>query len=205
MRRGVLAVALLLGGCRADEVWFEPDVALNRMAEQPRLDPYDPGAMQAPPDGTRVFHPEPVDRRIRDGRDENGNALTSIPVPLSRELLVYGRGRFETFCAPCHGVRGTGQTAVADRMQLRPPPSLHQPRIRNLQPGDVYQIVSHGYGLMPGYQSQLEPNDRWAVVAYLRVLQRSQDVPVAALDPAQREAFERTPMLGTEPRQEAPR
>jgi mono/diheme cytochrome c family protein len=195
-----LLLALLLAGCRTDEVWIEPDFDLNRMARQPRLDPYEPGAMMLPPEGTRTFAPEPIDRRLIEGRDENGNVLTQIPVPLSRALLVHGRGRYDTFCAPCHGVRGTGQTPVAERMQLRPPPSLHQPRIRNLQPGDVYQIVSHGYGLMPGYQVQLTPDDRWAVVAYLRVLQRSQDVSVAALGPAQREALERAA-----PAQEAPR
>lgn len=192
----LVALALLLAGCRTDDVWFAPDFDLNRMAEQPRLDPYEPGAMQPPPEGTRTFRPAPRDRRLHEGLDEAGNALTSIPVPLSRELLVRGRHRFDTFCAPCHGVRGTARTPVAERMRLRPPPSLHQPRIRQLPPGDVYRIVRHGYGLMPGYEAQLDPDDRWAVVAYLRVLQRSQDVPLAQLDAAQREALERAPPPG---------
>jgi mono/diheme cytochrome c family protein len=190
MKVALALAVLLVTGCRTRDIWYPPDLDLNRMEIQPRLNAYKPGAMQWPPEGTRRFNPNPVDRRIEEGVDADGKVLSDVPVPLSRAFLQTGRQRYETFCGPCHGVRGTAQTPVAERMSLRPPPSLHQPRIRALLPGDVFRIVSHGYGLMPSYASPLEPMDRWAVVAYLKVLQESQDVPVADLTPEERHQLE---------------
>lgn len=185
-----LLLGLAAAGCRVDEIWYPLDLDFNRMLEIPRLDPYEPGAMHVPPVGTIPFEPEPLPEPVLEGLNARGEPLERIPIPLTRAVLESGREGFDTFCAACHGTLGYGRTPVAERMALRPPPSLHEPRIRGLPPGDIYRIVTDGYGLMPGYAVPLEPLERWAVVAYLRALQRSQYVPVAALTDEQRRRVE---------------
>jgi mono/diheme cytochrome c family protein len=95
--------------------------------------------------------------------------------------MVEGRTRFEIHCAICHGLVGDGVSLVATQMSLRPPPNLHQ--LRNPGPGHVFQVVSEGFGLMPPYAAQLTPRERWAVVAYLQALQRSQAGTLADAPP----------------------
>ncbi len=143
---------LLLAACD----WIDP------MREQPKLDAYDESkfftdgrAMRAPPAGT-------VPRRRPD----------EAPLPVDAALVMLGKERFEIYCAACHGVLGDGRSYVARNMGLRAPPSLHLHG--GHEPAFYYDVVSRGFGLMPGYATQLSPRERWAVVAYLQVLLVSQ-------------------------------
>ena len=190
---------LLLGvGCRSEDVFFEPHLSFERMLEQPRYDPYEKSEffpdgrnMREPPEGTLPYDlEEPLDPAKGGGIAADGGFVGTIPLHIDMSLLARGRGRFEQFCGPCHGVRGDGDTVVARHMQ-RPPPSLHQPRIRALADGEIYFVIELGYGMMPGYAAQLPYEDRWAVVAYLRALQRSQNVTVAELPPDLRRSAEK--------------
>jgi mono/diheme cytochrome c family protein len=100
---------------------------------------------------------------------------------MTRALLDQGHAAFDRVCATCHGVLGDGVSVVAEKMELRKPPSLHEARIRGLAPGQVFEIVSVGYGMMPSLAALLDVDERWAVVAYLDALRLSQAAPIAAL------------------------
>lgn len=126
----------------------------TRMIDQPKVLPYDE-PMRAAPAGTM-------------SREEA--AVSTEPPPVTRALLERGRDRFAMACAVCHGLDGNADTPVAHRMHLRPPPSLHEARVANLADPDVYRAISEGYGLMPSYAAVLAPEDRWAVVDYVRAL-----------------------------------
>ena len=108
--------------------------------------------------------------------------VSKLPVEVDAALLDRGQDRFEIYCAVCHGLSGDGDGMIV-RRGLKRPPSLHIERLRNAPAGHYFDVITHGFGVMPRYAVQLEPRDRWAITAYIRVLQRSQqgkldDVPV---------------------------
>lgn len=196
MRRSlvVLTVACALGGCRAEDVFVGADLDLNRMLEQPRVDPYEPDSLRVPPAGTVPWASEdaPDAAAVRTGR-RGGAPVARIPVSVDAALLATGRARFDVFCAPCHGVAGDGRSVVARHMTLRPPTSLHLDRLRALAPGALYGVVAEGKGLMPAFAVQLTPRERWAVVAYVRALQLARHAPVARLPAPLRDRLEGAP------------
>lgn len=108
----------------------------------------------------------------------NGKLLTTLPpgVKLTRELLDRGQDQYNTFCRPCHGLSGDGKGMIAQRGQWpKPVTSLQDQRLREIPIGHFYTVISNGLGIMYGYGSRIEPEDRWAVAAYVRVLQLSQN------------------------------
>lgn len=187
----VLVLACLaLAACDARQNLSPPDLDLNRMRDQPRYDvweasPFFPNGsvMQTPPEGT-----------VSRDAATPGPTPDAFPMPLTPELLANGRRRFETYCAPCHGVDGSGHSVIADNMPLVKPPSFHSETLRALTPGRVFQVISEGYGMMPRYAYQLDPDERWAVVAWVRALQRSRAVRLSDLPPdLRRRALEELP------------
>jgi len=120
----------------------------------------------------------------------NGQFANEFPFAVTRDVLTRGQDRFNVYCAPCHDRLGNGLGMVV-RRGYRRPPSYHIDRLRSAQNGYMFDIITNGFGAMPDYAAQIPPADRWAIVAYLRVLQRSQrattkDVPPeawAALNP----------------------
>jgi mono/diheme cytochrome c family protein len=191
MRAPALVLALALGGGAAcDENILDPmadrQPRANRYKES---DFYDDGlTMRAPPEGTvpreRVTENAPLTTgRLPDGPiQSNGEPLpryvTASPVPVTRALLALGRKRFDITCATCHGPLGDGDSIVARQMSLRPPPSLH--KYVDRPAGYFYEVITKGFGLMASYAAELDSEERWAVVAYVRALQLSQGVPVGA-------------------------
>jgi mono/diheme cytochrome c family protein len=180
-----IATSAAVGGCKVQQSWTEPDPGLERMMQQPRVDPFqesaffDDGlAMRKPPNGTVSIERRTGDRSIVEGVVD-GRYAAAVPVPLTRALLDRGRDRFERICAVCHGVDGSGESVVAQNMALRRPPSLHEARIVALPVGRLYQVIGTGYGLMPSYAAMLPIDDRWAVVAYVRALQISRRIDVS--------------------------
>jgi hypothetical protein len=101
-----------------------------------------------------------------------------MPFPATREVLERGRERFDIFCAPCHSRLGDGNGMVVQRGYRRPP-SYHIERLRTAPLGHFYDVISNGFGAMPDYAEQIPPHDRWAIVAYIRALQLSQNAPSA--------------------------
>lgn len=190
--------ALVLGGCVAGCQDILPNIDFERMIDQPRGKAYrassyfaDGRLMQPPPANTvprsAVFGPP----EILHGKGDDGAYVTTVPVPLTRAVLQRGRSRFDIFCATCHGVDGSGESQVAQNMTSRKPPSLVSEPVLSFPAGRVYSVITHGYGLMPEYQRDLDVSDRWAVVSYLRALQRSRSIALASLPEAvQRKAKE---------------
>jgi mono/diheme cytochrome c family protein len=138
-------------------------------------------AMRAPPAGT-VPYGSVGDPGLQRGIGEDGKPLARAPVPFTAPLLATGRKKFEIHCALCHGLVGDGQSQVALNMSLRRPPNLHL--YRDVPDGYLYQVISQGFGLMPGYAGDLTPEERWGVVGYLRALQLSQHASAAQVPPA---------------------
>ena len=164
-----------------------PDISWERMQNQRRgkafrASPYfsDGKLMQLPPDGTVPADHHALPQPLRDARSGE-QYVSSLPVPTTRALLQRGQNRYETFCAACHGLDGTGESIVAHNMELRRPPLLVSETVRAFPVGRVYQVISAGYGLMPSYAVELPDHERWAVIAYLRALQRSQGSALAGL------------------------
>jgi mono/diheme cytochrome c family protein len=188
-RLGALAGLSFLCSCRTEQTIVTPDPHLNRMLEQEKRIAYEEDpllrngmVMQQPPDGTL-----PVDAIVGQPLLATGVAddkwAERIPLLVDRPLLEQGRGRFDLFCAACHGALGDGSSRVADNMALRKPPSLHEERIRAYPPGRVFRTIREGYGLMPSYAVQLSVRDAWAVVAYLHALQLARSARVSRLPP----------------------
>ena len=107
------------------------------------------------------------------GKDENGNYVEN-PRLITTQLLNRGRERFNIYCSPCHGRVGDGRGMMI-QYEYTPPPSYHQERIREMKDGNLFEIVSGGIKNMPSYAHQISVDDRWAIIAYLRALQRSQN------------------------------
>jgi mono/diheme cytochrome c family protein len=160
-------IAGLASGCDDSQAWHRPDWSLARMQEQPRVDPFDP-QMSAPPPFTVA----------------RGAGLIPPRPPVTRALVEQGRADFERICATCHGIRGDGESVVATKMLLRPPPSLLEPRVRSLSDAQLCEVIERGYGLMPPFAGELTPDARWATASYVRALEIAQGVDVTLLPPS---------------------
>lgn len=127
-------------------------------------------------------------RGIRDSEDWS-SWIEEIPVPVTLQTMRRGRERYDIFCSPCHGLSGTGEGMVSTRADAlqegtwTPPASFHTDLVRGRAAGHLFNTITNGVRNMPAYASQVPVEDRWAIVAYVRALQRSQaagvdDVPV---------------------------
>lgn len=112
-----------------------------------------------------------------------------IPVPVTEQLLRRGRERYDIYCSPCHGLAGYGDGMVAKRAEAlqegtwTPPSSFHTELVRGRAVGHLYNSITNGIRSMPAYGPQVAVEDRWAIVAYLRALQRSQSATVEDVPP----------------------
>jgi cytochrome c5 len=157
------------------------------MANQPRQNPLSPseffadGRSERPALENTVVRGSIQDDALLVPKDSN-----AFPLPVTAELLERGQQRYAIFCTPCHGIQGDGMGMVAMR-GMKHPPSYHQERLRQVPNGYLYDVVTNGFGAMYGYSAQIPPRDRWAIVAYLRALQLSRNVPVGQLPEELRE------------------
>jgi mono/diheme cytochrome c family protein len=107
---------------------------------------------------------------------------TEFPIAITRQVIDRGQERFNIYCSPCHGQIGNGLGMVVQR-GFKQPPSYHIDRLRQVGVGHFYDVITNGYGAMWNYAAQIEPRDRWAIAAYIRVLQASQDTRIDDLPP----------------------
>jgi cytochrome c553 len=119
----------------------------------------------------------------------NGVLLAKLPMPVTPELLQRGRERYDIYCAVCHGATGAGDGEIV-RRGFPAPSTYHSERLRQAPIGHFYDVITNGYGVMYSYASRVEPNDRWAVAAYLRALQLSQHAIVGDLPPDEQKQLE---------------
>lgn len=187
LRAGLCLFLLGAPGCQVAQSCRMPTGGLERMLEQPRYDAFgesrffsDGLTMRAPPEGTVRFDAPTPKGALATGFGADGGFVREVPLQLTREQLEQGRKQYEIVCATCHGLTGTADTPVARNMPLRPPPALVDVPYREYPPGRIYRAVQEGFGLMPPFRTHLpSAEERWAVVAYVKVLQRSQHARLA--------------------------
>jgi mono/diheme cytochrome c family protein len=119
------------------------------------------------------------------GKSTDGKFINHFPseIKVDAQLLERGRDRFTIYCAPCHGALGDGN-GITKQYGMGATPSYHDDRLRNLADGDIFNTITHGKNTMLPYADKLIPEDRWAVVAYVRALQRAQLGTVNDVAPA---------------------
>jgi len=174
VRRALLLMALALAAaCRQD------------MHDQPKYKPIRPSPFFA--DG-RTSRPL-VDGTVARGHLEldtarttgkSGATYVANPLPRSEATVQRGRERYDIYCSPCHDRVGTGGGMIVQR-GYKPPPSLHEDRLRAMPLGYFFDVMTNGFGAMADYSAQVPVNDRWAIAAYIRALQLSQHAVLAEL------------------------
>ena len=179
---------ILLGVCALMfSVWAGGCQIRQDMADQPKNKPlspsplFDDGRSERPLLENTVAHGSIADDELFLPKESN-----AFPLPLTPALLKRGQERYKIFCTPCHGLQGDGNGMVAMR-GMKHPPSYHQPRLRQVPNGYIFDVITNGFGGMLGYSAQIPPADRWAIIAYVRALQLSRNAPASELSPALRE------------------
>jgi len=193
-----LAVIALLTACRID------------MHVQPRQNPLsrsdfftDQRSERPPVEGTVARGQLREDTYFYTGKIGN-NPGDYMPFPVTREVLERGRERYNIYCAPCHSRIGDGNGFIPSRGFARKPPTFHKPRWQKAPLGEFYDVITNGSGIMPDYASQIPPEDRWKIVAYIRALQLSQnatraDMPHGQSVPSEPPVFRGQPGSGATP------
>ncbi|MFL6663954.1 MAG: c-type cytochrome [Rhizobacter sp.] len=185
MARAIAAAAcVLLAGCERE---------MHNMYRQPRYDPDEPSSLFAdgratrppPPGSVPVAIGEPAmtssGRRGERQVESVSAALAAASAPpLTAARLERGRERYAIYCVPCHSPVGDGDGPVVRRGFPRPP-SYHEERLRQAPDRHFFDVITHGYGVMYSYADRVTPDDRWAIVAYIRALQLSQHAEFARL------------------------
>lgn len=173
------ALACLLCGCRADmqdtpkDKTFRPSRFFDdRLTARPLV------AGTVPATGL-------ADDELLYNGTVDGRLATVFPFAITRQVLERGQERFNIFCSPCHGRVGDGGGMIVQR-GFRRPPSYHIDRLRKAPVGHFYDVITHGFGSMYDYADRVAPRDRWAIIAYIRALQLSQDATLADVPPGQR-------------------
>ncbi|MGZ8810326.1 MAG: c-type cytochrome [Thermoanaerobaculia bacterium] len=177
-KRAALTLALIAGlaGCR------------QQMANQPRYDPYEPSdffadGMSARPRlaGTVARGEAGVDPYFETGKI-NGQVGDGFPFPVTADVMQRGRQRFDIYCSECHGRLGDGNGMIPSR-GFRRPPSYHTQALRTAKIGHFFDVMTNGFGAMPSYRTMIPPSDRWAIAAYIRALQLSQNATIDEIPP----------------------
>jgi cytochrome c5 len=179
---GMLVVSLAVLGCIRGNPTEKPPIHVNPdMDDQPRYDaqeasPFfaDGSAMRMPVPGTVARGDLKLDRVYYEGKNSNGEPVKESPVLFSKKVLERGRERYDIYCAACHSRVGDGQGTVVQRGYI-PAPSFHQDYVREYADGHIYDVINNGIRNMPAYGHQIPVDDRWAIVGYMRALQKSQN------------------------------
>jgi len=162
VKRLLLAAALLVpGACNHD------------MRDQPKQNAYAAAAV-----GPAKIPTDTVQFR----------ASRAIPPPVSMALLERGQERFRIYCTPCHSELGDGHGMIVQR-GFPAPPNYVIPRLRNAPPQLFYDVITNGFGAMYSFAQRVQPEDRWAIAAYIRALQISQDSKLSDLTDAEKAAL----------------
>jgi mono/diheme cytochrome c family protein len=185
----------------------------QEMANQPRHEPLERSALagevfppRGPQPGTVARGHKWADEEFATGRVD-GQFTNRLPQALSdyfteRELLLRGRERFNIYCSHCHGLFGGGdggdaalrsQVGMVVLRGFPTPPTYHQPRLRDVPLGHLFEVITYGKGRMPAHGYLIPPEDRWAIAAYVKVLQLSQHTPRELLSPSDLVQLERSP------------
>ncbi len=178
---GALALASLVAvaGCARGCTSSRPPIQINpSMDDQPKVRPqtastffYDGASMRQPVPGTIPIGGLKEDTAFFTGMEPDGKPVAAIPVKVDEALLERGRDRYVIYCQPCHDARGDGRGILFQRGNV-PTATFHQEKILKYPDGLIFDVITNGRGLMAGYRWPIPPADRWAIVAYVRELER---------------------------------
>jgi mono/diheme cytochrome c family protein len=188
----ILAACLLMtsAGCR------------QNMHNQNKLEPYEASAFFADGQGSRQLPAGTVPRNAygEEIAPYTGLVVTPAPPappmqasqvtaapPVTMAMVRRGQERFNIFCSPCHGRTGDGLGMIV-RRGYKQPPSFHDPRLRSAPADHFVTTMTEGFGVMPSYAEEVSPADRWAIAAYIRALQYSQNARLAEIPAGRRQA-----------------
>ena len=195
------AVAFSLSGCRgakSDAPPIHPNLNMDfvqRFEAQEANGLFeDQAAMRTPVAGTvrrgglRTTENAP----LVYGRTADGGLVERVPIEVTGELVERGKERYEIYCSVCHGVAGDGRGIImvgngGQGYGYTPAPSYHTASLRNRPDGYIYDVIANGVNSMPSYGHEMDPTDRWAITAYIRALQRSQNATAADVPETERE------------------
>ncbi len=166
------AVSLVTMGCERRS--SEPNVELIQdmmVSPSVKAQDDDPNSMKLPPEGSIPQGWEPY--RMKSA--EEAAAKLTNPYEKNVENMVKGQKLFLTYCLPCHGAVGDGKGPIAEKWPAAIP-ALTTKIVRDYKDGHIYHIVTAGRGLMGSYASQIQPNDRWLIINYIRHLQENSPV-----------------------------
>ncbi|HVU16383.1 MAG TPA: cytochrome c [Candidatus Didemnitutus sp.] len=112
------------------------------------------------------------------GKNADGTFARGFPVTVDQELLKRGQDRFQIYCQPCHGALGDGN-GITRSYGMIATASYHDDRIRKMPEGEIFNTITHGKNTMMSYADKLSVHDRWAVIAYIRALERARNATLA--------------------------
>jgi mono/diheme cytochrome c family protein len=160
------------------------------MYDQPRHEPEEQSDFFPDGQASRPRVPDTV-ARGRARTDDyyytgkvDGTPVAAFPTPVTKAMIERGHERYDIYCSVCHGLTGYGDGMIVQR-GFPHPPSFHTEALRNAPIGHFYDVITNGYGVMYPYASRVSPDDRWAIAAYIRALQLSQDARPGDVPPAQ--------------------
>jgi len=172
------ATALLLTGCAGQTSRVPPIQVWPDMKHQPKYKPQQRSDFFSDQRASRMPVPDTVARGYLYEDDALNTGISGDsfigrnPLTVDEKLLRTGQTRFNTYCSPCHDRTGSGQGTVPKKSTWLPT-NLHEQRVLNMNDGEIFNIISHGRRSMPPYHNQIVATDRWAIVAYVRALQRT--------------------------------
>jgi mono/diheme cytochrome c family protein len=186
---GVLTLTsvVALGGCARGCTSSRPPIHINpSMDDQPKVRPqaastffYDGASMRDPVPGTVRIGGLKEDSAFFTGKGVDGQFVAAIPHSVDETLLERGRERYTIYCQPCHDARGDGRGILFQRGNV-PTASFHQEKVLKYPDGQIFDVITNGTGLMAAYRWPIPPADRWAIVAFVRELQRQAAARAAA-------------------------
>jgi mono/diheme cytochrome c family protein len=179
-RLGALVLAALAASsCARGCTSSRPPIHINpSMFNQPKALPqtaseffYNGSTMREPVPGTVPIGGLREDTAFFTGKDADGQFIATIPVPVDAALVERGHQRYTIYCQPCHDARGDGKGILFQRGNV-PTASFHQEKILKYADGQIFDVITNGSGLMSGYRWPIPPADRWAIISYVRELER---------------------------------
>lgn len=186
----LLLLSLLIMACRGMQTENPPISPQQNMQFQERFNaqqenPFfeDRMAMRAPVEGTVSRGAMRQNTSLYEGTDEEGEFVTENPMDVTRSFLYRGKERYDIYCAPCHGGIGDGQGIImTGQYGYVPAPTFHRSESYEMTEGELYSAITNGIRTMPPYNTQIKVENRWAIVAYIRALQRSQNIPESEIE-----------------------
>lgn len=175
-----LALLIALSACRGQPFeepprFVQPNMHYQEKFRYQQENPFfeDQRADRLPVEGTVSRGNLQTDHEYHEGIDAEGEYVTSIPTDVDRSFLMRGKERYDIYCTPCHGGAGDGQGIISEHGLIAP--TFHSDEAREWEDGRIYSAIYNGYETMQSYRHKIPVEDRWAIVAYVRALQISQD------------------------------